>query len=52
MWRPLMRVGGSSASCLKPPSDDRLSVMGGLGVLVGMGFDGLQDGGVRQRSDP
>ena len=32
--------------------DDRLGVMGVLGVLAEMSLDGLQDRGVRQRFDP
>jgi hypothetical protein len=32
--------------------DDLLKVIGVLGVLAEIGFDGLQDRGVRQRSDP
>jgi hypothetical protein len=32
--------------------DDSLKVIGVPGVLAEMGFDGLLDRGVRQRSDP
>ena len=32
--------------------DDRLGVMGVLGVFAEMGFDGLQDRGLRQRFYP